>query len=130
MSDTPASTMKKLILVVEDNVSESWALARLLRQAGFHSFECRTLKEGRAALRTKPDVIVLDKQLSDGNGFDFCRELKFNQVTAEIPVILVWDARDSEADPSQSISSGAHSFFSKPLNRPELLETIFKILWS
>ena len=120
--------IKKLVLVIEDNVAESWALARLLRHAGYHSFECRTLKEARSALRTKPHVIVIDMHFPDGDGVEFCQELKSADDTSSIPVILVSAKRDSEVDPAQFTSSGAHSFFAKPLVRPEIIETLKSIL--
>lgn len=119
---------KKLVLVVEDNIAESWALARLLRHAGYHSFESRTLNEARAALRTKPDVVVIDMHLPDGDGVEFCQELKASADTAGIPMILVSAMRDSELDPAHFMASGAHSFFAKPLVRPELIETLKDIL--
>ncbi|RYZ78389.1 MAG: response regulator [Proteobacteria bacterium] len=119
---------KKLVLVVEDNIAESWALARLLRHAGYHSFESRTLNEARAALRTKPDLIVIDMHLPDGNGVEFCKELKATEETARIPVILVSAMWDSEVDPARFMASGAHSFFAKPLVRPELIDTLKDIL--
>lgn len=128
MSSDEKSVIKKLVLVVEDNIAESWALARLLRHTGYHSFECRSLKEARAAMRTVPDVIVIDMHMPDGDGLDFCIELKESFYTKHIPVVLVSAMRDSELDPGQFIASGAHSFFSKPLVRPELLETLKSIL--
>ncbi|RYZ76151.1 MAG: response regulator [Proteobacteria bacterium] len=122
------SPVKKLILIVEDSQAQSYALARTLRNAGYHAFECATLASARDALRTKPDICIVDVMMPDGNGVDFCKELKSDPATASIHTILYSAVRDAVTEHLSLMTSGAQAFLSKPFENAELLEAIQTIL--
>lgn len=68
---------RKVILLVEDNKRLSYINECALKQEGYHVLTALTLAEARALLKANtPDVIILDILLPDGNGVDFCKELR------------------------------------------------------
>ena len=69
--------MKPRVLVVEDETSISDPLAAHLAREGFTPEVAGTLEAAREAFfRDEPDVVLLDVMLPDGDGRDFCRELR------------------------------------------------------
>lgn len=69
-----------------------------------------------------PDLFLLDIMLPDGNGLDLCKELKQNDLTKDIPVVLM----SAHADISRM--EGADDFIAKPFDVDELLQRIEKQL--
>lgn len=67
------------------------------------------------AVQQRPDLILLDLEMDDLHGFEVCRRLKADPVTAEIPVIFV-TAHGGEAMECQGLQVGAVDFISKPIN--------------
>ncbi|MDL1871538.1 response regulator, partial [Deltaproteobacteria bacterium PRO3] len=87
--------MAPKILILEDESSIADNIRYALEAEGFAALWFSTLKEGREALaRGGIDLVVLDVGLPDGNGFDFCRELR---KTSAVPVIFL-TARSGEVD--------------------------------
>src|SRR5438128_1188489 len=99
-------------------------LARLLVQQGMQT---DTAVDGNEAL-TKiaaalPDLILLDVMMPSTSGFDVCRQLKTNEATALIPIILVTALEDQESR-VRGIEAGADDFLSKPVRREELIARV------
>ena len=74
------------ILAVDDNPAALYATARVLRSAGYEVLEATT---GNAALRAaaQADLVVLDINLPDMDGFEVCRRLRARPETAQLPVL-------------------------------------------
>ena len=88
--DTPAR-----ILLIEDDPAIRRFVRRELEAAGHQVFECDTLQRGLTDAATrKPDLVVLDLGLPDGDGVDFIRELRG---WTTLPVIVL-SARVDETD--------------------------------
>jgi two-component system NtrC family sensor kinase len=65
------------ILVVDDNDGSRFARVRWLRAVGHTVFEAARLAEADILLREmRPELLVLDVHLPDGNGIDYCRQIK------------------------------------------------------
>ena len=80
-------------------------------------FSAFTLAEGREILACEaPDLILLDGNLPDGDGFDFCRTVKLKH---DIPVIFL-TARDMEQEEMQGFDCGADDYITKPFKMPIL----------
>jgi CheY-like chemotaxis protein len=78
------------VLIVDDDETLRYTLARISRLAGFEVQEVASGEEALAvALETLPDVVVSDIRLQDFDGFELCRRLKSERATKDIPVILV-----------------------------------------
>ena len=75
----------------------------------------------RIAKEQLPDLIISDVMMPVKDGFTCCREIRMQQETAHIP-ILILTARAEDADILQGCNSGADDYMMKPFN-PEILKT-------
>ena len=75
----------------------------------------------------KPDLILLDVMMPEMDGFETCRRLKANPVTAHIPVVMITALTDV-ADRVQGLAAGADDFLSKPINNLALMSRIRSLL--
>src|SRR5215470_7608398 len=85
MQETTAVT----ILAVDDNDAVRYSLTRSLKAGGYQVIEARTGAEALQMATCGPDLITLDVQLPDTSGFEVCRRLKSDPLTAHIPVLHV-----------------------------------------
>ncbi len=112
------------VLVVDDDPDMAGFLARLLVQQGMQT---DTALDGDEALQkitvTAPDLILMDVMMPSKSGFDVCRQLKTNEATALIPIILVTALEDQESR-VRGIEAGADDFLSKPVRREELIARV------
>jgi DNA-binding response OmpR family regulator len=93
---------QKSILVVEDSTTQALHLRALLERAGLQVLWARDGMEGiRLAQAESPDLIVLDIQMPDMDGFEVCQRLKESDATAQIPVIMF-----TRCDDAKSVLSG------------------------
>nr|WP_226792052.1 MULTISPECIES: two-component system response regulator KdpE [Citrobacter] len=104
-------------MIVEDEQAIRRFLRTALEADGLRVYEAETLQRGllEAATR-KPDLIILDLGLPDGDGIDFIRDLR--QWSA-IPVIVL-SARSEESDKIAALDAGADDYLSKPFGIGEL----------
>ncbi|MCE5336041.1 MAG: response regulator transcription factor [Desulfobacteraceae bacterium] len=116
------------ILVVEDDPDIAQLLSLSLNKAGFETLVC---DEGYDALETvrrqMPDLIVLDLMIPGIDGFDVCKELKREQKTSRIP-ILILTARAEEIDRIVGLELGADDYVVKPFSPRELVLRVRAIL--
>lgn len=105
------------VLIVEDEHAIRRFLRTALEADGLRVYEAETLQRGllEAATR-KPDLLILDLGLPDGDGIDFIRDLR--QWSA-IPVIVL-SARSEESDKIAALDAGADDYLSKPFGIGEL----------
>lgn len=113
---------KLCVAVVDDDLSVRTALARLLRA---NSFEAETYGSARAFLDSlsvrKPECLILDVQMPDGNGLDLKHEL--NRSGIEIPTIMITAYAEPRLE-ARAASAGATTILIKPLNDKTLIESI------
>jgi len=86
----PANSVKHL-LVVDDEPHIGLVLRPFLEQLGYRVSFARTLDEARTALRASPpaDGLLLDLHLPDGSGLDLLRDLRQQNGTAALPVLVL-----------------------------------------
>jgi DNA-binding response OmpR family regulator len=88
----------KTILIVEDSATQALHLQALLEEAGLQVVWAQDGGTGlEMANQAQPDLIVLDVQLPDMNGFQVCQDLKSQRDTRHIPVIMFTRHDDPEA---------------------------------
>ena len=90
--------VQRTILMIEDSVTQGLHLQAVLESVGLHVFWSQEGREGlRQAVEQRPDLILLDVQLPDMNGFQICQHLKAQSQTRHIPIIMLTRYDDSEA---------------------------------
>jgi len=88
----------KTILIVEDSTTQALHLQALLEEAGLHVIWAPDGQAGvKMAHQALPDLVVLDVQLPDMNGFQVCQDLKSQNDTRHIPIIMFTRHDDPEA---------------------------------
>lgn len=113
--------MSNEILIVEDDKSINDILFHTLKSEGYISYSAFTLKEAKDYLNINlPDLILLDLNLPDGNGFDLCREINTNY---SIPIIIL-TAKNDVVDKILGLELGADDYITKPFHIKEVLSRI------
>ncbi|PJE89693.1 two-component system response regulator KdpE [Yersinia mollaretii] len=109
------------ILIVEDEKEIRRFVRIALESEGWRVFESDTLQRGLIEAGTrKPDLIILDLGLPDGDGLTYIQDLR--QWSA-IPIIVL-SARNSEEDKVAALDAGADDYLSKPFGISELLARV------
>ena len=122
-------TTPKILFVDHDpNITKS--LWRRFRSVGIEVIRSHNAKEGLVlAMTERPDVIITDHNMPGITGERFIMNLKYNQYTKNIPVIMVtgvtYDGREDFALKRQVLGrGGAISFLNKPIDFQSLLEVL------
>jgi DNA-binding response OmpR family regulator len=115
------------VLLVEDSLTETEILTRYLRQAGLAVVSATNSEEAQLKLQSyKPDLILLDVILPGKSGFEFCRNLKTNSTTKQIPVVIC-STKTTEADQLWGAMLGADAYLPKPINQKELVNLVLRL---
>lgn len=120
--------MASHILVVDDEQDLSQMMTELLIDAGF---DARSVDDGRKALiqilADPPDLVLLDVDMPELDGFEVAAILKSDPATATIPIIMV-SAHDGRGARLIGLESGAEDYLAKPVDPAELLAKIRNLL--
>ena len=120
--------MSTHILVVEDQEDNRRILRDLLIHAGYGMIEAATGEEGVAlAESARPDLILMDLQLPDVDGYEATRRIKANPALSRIPVIAVTSYALS-GDDEKARRAGCDAYVTKPFSPRALLVTIREYL--
>ena len=102
------------ILVVEDDLALSAGVCFELDTSGYLTVAAYNCQKAQQLLKRDDfDLVILDVNLPDGNGFDLCREVKKNY--SDLPVIFL-TANDLEQDVLNGFDLGADDYITKPFN--------------
>jgi diguanylate cyclase (GGDEF)-like protein len=106
---------RRVILVVDDDSVFSLLASETLQQAGYTVRVAGTGREALAmAAAQKPDLILLDVELPDANGFDLCRRIRTANGGADLPIVMVTGHNDTESI-KRAFMVGATDFIHKPV---------------
>jgi DNA-binding response OmpR family regulator len=109
------------ILLVEDDVTLAMGIEYSLKNEGFNVVHTITAKEARRKIHTiDPDIILLDVNLPDGNGYDLCKEFRKE---SDVPIIFL-TACDEEVNVVMGLDLGADDYITKPVRVRELVARI------
>ena len=107
-----------LVLVVEDEAQIRRFVRAALEGDGCRVAEAQTMAQGLVDAGTrKPDLVILDLGLPDGDGVDFVRDLR---TWSHLPVLIL-SARSTESDKIRVLDAGADDYLTKPFGVGELL---------
>lgn len=111
---------RKSILLVDDDPSATQMLTMLLETRGYEVRIARSGKEAFDKITDTTDLILLDLVLPDKGGFEVCRRLKDDQVTKQIPIIIL-SAKLLSGDIVEALYLGADDYLTKPFEYEELV---------
>ena len=111
----------KTILLIEDDNALNTGLSYALEVEGYRVHSARDISEGKKILQEEQaDLLLLDGNLPDGDGFQLCRELK---AVNSIPIILL-TGRDMDKDEIRGFEAGADDYIKKPFSLPVLCKRV------
>jgi two-component system, sensor histidine kinase and response regulator len=120
----PESPQLASVLVVDDTIENLRLLANMLGEQGY---EVRPVTNGRQALqaveRDPPDLILLDINMPDMNGYEVCRRLKAGEISKDVPVIFLTALTDT-ADKVKAFDVGGVDYVTKPFQFEEVLARV------
>lgn len=115
----------KRILVVEDDPLVSASIAGELRKNGYQCAEVATGARARNAVaHSRPDLMLLDLGLPDGDGVELLKELRASD---PLPVIVI-SGRDTETDRIRGLDLGADDYITKPFSPREVSSRVTSVL--
>jgi adenylate cyclase len=118
---------KAKVLVVDDVPTNIRLLEAILTS---HGYAVISAGSGREALdgvmADRPDLVLLDIQMPEMNGYEVCRRLRKVPATEFLPVVMVTSS-DSEVR-SEALEAGADDFITKPFNQQELLARVRSLI--
>ena len=109
------------VLLIEDEKLIRRFVRAAVEEEGCQVSEAETMAQGLidAGLR-KPDLLILDLGLPDGNGIDLIRDLRG---WSDVPVLIL-SARSQENDKIDALDAGADDYLTKPFSPRELLQVV------
>lgn len=109
------------ILIVEDEKEIRRFMHHVLEAEGYRVFEAETMQRGLVDAGTrKPDLIILDLGLPDGDGGDFIRSVR---TWSNLPIVVL-SARVEEQDKVGALDAGADDYLCKPFGIAELMARV------
>ena len=116
--------MGKRVLLIEDEPNIIEAISFILSRDGW---TVHTHEDGETAMdkvrNTPPDMIILDVMLPGRSGFDILRDLRAEEATARLPVMML-TARGQSKDRDLAERLGANHFMTKPFSNQEVREHV------
>jgi len=115
----------KDILIIEDDIALNKGIALSLKNEDYNFYQGFNLSEGRKLfLENSIDLIILDLNLPDGDGMEFCREIRR---TSQVPIIML-TAKDMEIDIVTGFELGADDYITKPFSLMILRSRVLALL--
>ncbi len=118
-----AMTRKKILLV--DDADTILMMERMILNRG--GYELITAKDGQEAVAKavaeRPDLILLDIVMPRMNGFEALKQLRSQEATKAIPIMMV-TTRGEEENVEAGFASGCDDYITKPLNGSEVLAKV------
>lgn len=120
--------MQQSILIVEDDTAIREMVASSLRNAEYEVEECADSERALNKIGDRlPDLILLDWMLPGQSGIEFARRLKREEITSEVPIIML-TAKGEEQDKVRGFESGVDDYVSKPFSTRELIARVKAVL--
>jgi len=113
------------IAAVDDNVAHMYALERTLRH---YCYRVQSASNGEGLLSIideKTDLVILDVNLPDIDGFQICRRLRQNDKTCHLPVIFLSASNNNSPAQAMADELGADAFLGFPIE-PEQLDIVIR----
>ena len=115
------------VFVVDDNELVRLGIGSLLATSGRCELVGQTgsaIQAAQLILATRPEIVILDDRLPDGNGIELCRAL---QATTPRPRCIVLSEDEAGATRAAAFSAGAAAYIRKPMRRDVLLDALVRV---
>ena len=112
------------VLIVDDNPATLYSTSRFLRSAGFAVTEAATGEEALNRAEEGVDVVILDVNLPDIDGFEVCRRLRSGEKTARATIIHLSATFAADMDKVHGLDAGADGYLTHPVEPPVLIATV------
>jgi len=124
---------KKYILVVDDDPDLVETVAMMLESRGFEVGRAYDGIEGEESIKERrPDLVILDIMMPRKDGYVLCAELKANEKTADIPVVLLTAVGEvvptTTYTHADGMSTEADEYIPKPIDTDGLIEVVNGLL--
>ncbi|MBN3561861.1 phosphate regulon transcriptional regulator PhoB [Aliamphritea spongicola] len=118
----------KRILIVDDEAPIREMIAVALEMAGYECMEAESAQAAHSiVLDEKPDMVLLDWMMPGMSGVEFARRLRKDEVTADIPIIML-TAKGDEDHKIKGLESGIDDYITKPFSPRELVARLKTVL--
>jgi two-component system alkaline phosphatase synthesis response regulator PhoP len=115
---------RKKILVVDDSPTAIMWQRMILEDEAYDVLTAEDGAEGvRMARESRPDLVLLDVVMPRMNGFDACRAMRADDVTRDVPILMV-TTRSEMDHVMRGFESGCNEYITKPVDRTELLTKV------
>ncbi|MFN6169970.1 MAG: response regulator transcription factor [Burkholderiales bacterium] len=115
-------------MVIEDDEVTSALLTRILKKAGYQAFTAANRAGIIAAMKAKPDLVILDILLPDANGFDILNRIRSSGSLRTLPVLML-SGLGSLEDIVKGLKMGANGYLTKPARAKALLNAIEEVMF-
>ncbi len=122
------ATIPPKILYVDDDELTRLVMRNIFQGAGYELREAATGTEALRLAGERPDLVILDVNLPDINGFEVCRRIKAHPATHAIPVLHLSAKYVTSRDKAQGLEGGADGYLIKPVEPQELLAQVKAML--
>ena len=124
----PQGNVRPVVLVADDDDDILQLLAFRLERAGYEIVQAQNGKQALSlALELLPALAVLDVMMPELDGYEVTRELRTNEATSSMPIILL-TARAQTQDAARGLAVGADDYVKKPFDAGDLRERIERLL--
>ena len=117
-------TIMKTVLVVDDLQAQLNLISGYLEQEGFNVVTANNGNDALAKASAKvPDLVITDLVMPEMSGLEFCRKLKKNPETADVPVIAC-TTKDRDMDKKWAKKQGVVAYLVKPFTQQEMVSAV------
>ena len=116
--------MKKKLLYIEDNEQNLYLVSFILEKHGYEVHAARDGKEGiETAARVLPDLILLDIQLPQMDGYAVAQQLRTNPDLAGVPIVAV-TSYAMAGDREKALAAGCNGYIEKPIDPDKFMDQV------
>src|SRR4051812_40007764 len=119
---------RKRIMVVDDDKDIRKLVESILAKEGFITSGAESAADALKKIQTsRPDLVMLDLQLPDKDGFEVCKSLRADPATKYIPIVFL-TVHNLDSYKIAGLELGADDYITKPFNQTELLARVKSVL--
>jgi chemosensory pili system protein ChpA (sensor histidine kinase/response regulator) len=128
-SAAPAPTDERpLAMVVDDSITVRRVMERFLERNGLRVVTAKDGLDGISVLQeAKPDIILLDIEMPNMDGYEFATHVRNDSRVADVPIIMI-TSRVGDKHRARAIEIGVNDYLGKPYQDSQLLEAITRLL--